>query len=78
MSDPRPLSLVHFVLPEGQDLNVYPFELGKTYLFLGEIPNMPGGHCVVLEYSHAVQNTLNALYVGYHTDNFRELTEEET
>lgn len=39
-------------------------------LFLGEIPNMPGGHCVIV--------TPNGKIVwGYHTDNFVELTEDE-
>jgi hypothetical protein len=43
---------------------------GKTFIFLGEIPNVPG-HCLIAD-----------LYTGevsgmHHTDNFREATEEE-
>lgn len=41
-----------------------------TYVFLGEIPNMPG-HCVVLNHR------TGKVYSGYHTDNFIELTEDE-
>lgn len=44
-----------------------------TLLFLGEIPNMRG-HCVVI--GQAMGNSPKML-IGYHTDNFRELTEEE-
>jgi hypothetical protein len=41
------------------------------YIFLGEIPNMPG-HCVLL------RNNDGKLFSGYHTENFIELTDEET
>lgn len=69
---PRKLSLVVFDfvgLPEGYDL-LYPFVENQVLLFLGEIPNMKG-HCVV------VDNKTGQLYSGYHTEDFRELTEEE-
>jgi hypothetical protein len=39
-------------------------------VFFGEIPNMPG-HCVVADHRSG------QIYVGYHTDDFVELTEEE-
>ena len=49
----------------------YPFEPNGTYIFFGEIPNMPG-HCVVAD-----QKT-GQLYSGYHIENFVEIPEEET
>lgn len=67
---PRQLSLVKFDTTRltHDELRQYPFAKGQSYLFLGEIPNMPG-HCVV---------ELDGKIVwGYHTDNFIELTEEE-
>lgn len=45
---PRNFSLVKFVLAEGYEKE-YPFKVGRWYLFMGEIPNMPG-HCVVMDY----------------------------
>jgi len=48
---------------------VYPFKEGDLLLSLGEIKNMPG-HCVV------VDRNGNVLW-GYHTENFREPTEDE-
>jgi hypothetical protein len=69
---PRKMSLVkfdHANIPV-RDHHYYPFKKGKAYLFLGEILNMPG-HCAVVGDNEAVR-------FGYHTDNFVELTEEET
>jgi len=43
----------------------------KHYLFLGEIPNMKN-HCSLAEID------TGKVLVGYHTSDFRELTEEET
>ena len=43
--------------------------LWKHLLFLGEIPNMRG-HCAVVDGSGAIK-------IGYHTENFVELNEEE-
>lgn len=40
-------------------------------IYLGEIPNMEG-HCVV------IGHLSKKIYSGFHTDIFRELTEEET
>jgi hypothetical protein len=47
-----------------------PFRAGRAYLFLGEIANM-GGHCVVADAK------TGRLYVGYHTENFVELSDDE-
>ena len=70
---PRKLSLVRFdsgVLPKTARRK-YPFRAGRTYVFFGEIPNMPG-HCVVADHSSG------QVYSGYHTEHFIELTEAET
>jgi hypothetical protein len=48
----------------------YPFVRGKPYIFMGEIPNMPQ-HCIILD------PTSSKKYVGYHTENFVELEENE-
>lgn len=42
----------------------------KSMIYFGEIPNMPG-HCVVMG------STTGDFYVGYHIENFVELTEDE-
>jgi len=70
---PRKLSLVKFDfsrLPRGSRRK-YPFRAGTAYVFFGEIPNMPG-HSVVADHRSG------QIYSGYHTNNFVELTEEET
>jgi len=70
---PRKLSLVRFDiarLPRGFR-HKYPFRAGVAYIFLGEIPNMPG-HCVVADHGSG------KIYSGYHTDNFVELRKDET
>ena len=70
---PRKLSLVKFDasrLARGSRRK-YPFRAGAAYVFFGEIPNMHG-HCVVVDQGSG------RIYSGYHTDNFVELTEEET
>lgn len=70
--NPRNLSLVYFdfeSIPKTYK-NEYPFIKDHPYIFLGEIPNMPG-HCVVLDYTN------NEIYSGYHTDNFVEYNENE-
>jgi hypothetical protein len=69
---PRPLSLVRFdasSLPTMLAAD-YPFQAGASYIFFGEIPNMPG-HCVVAEQQSG------RLYAGFHTEHFIELTEDE-
>ena len=69
---PRYLSLVRFqfdVVPSEYHAK-YPFVDGRTYVFFGEIPNMPG-HCVVADHQ------TGQIYSGYHTENFIELTDDE-
>jgi hypothetical protein len=70
---PRELSLVRFLwddIPKEQHKH-YPFSyLENTYIFIGEIPNMPG-HCIV-----AQKNGI--FHTGYHTENFKEIPEDET
>jgi len=75
---PRKLSLVKFDEGEGYPTPPMPKELRKQYpfgrdehlMFIGEIVNMPG-HCVLVRKNGEV-------VWGYHTDNFKELTDEET
>jgi hypothetical protein len=50
---------------------LYPFIHGKIYVFLGEVPKMPG-HCVVAEYPTGI------IISGYHVDWFLEIPEDET
>lgn len=45
------------------------------YMFMGEIPNMPG-HCVVLV--EDPRDGKQRMLLGYHPDNFIELSEDET
>ena len=70
---PRRLSLVRFVAPwlTPKQRRAYPFTENGVYLFVGEVANMPE-HCVVVDWKG------NRTYVGYHTENFVELTEDET
>ncbi len=72
-SKPRPLSLVRFVGSSGAlQPNVrYPMSKKRSYIYLGEIPNMPG-HCVVLDLK------TGRMFTGYHTENFVELNDDET
>ncbi len=70
---PRPLSIVRLdydslpqVLAEDYDKN---FNRNEGYLFLGEIPNMPG-HCAV------ISSNGRTLW-GYHTEDFVEINNEE-
>jgi hypothetical protein len=69
---PRDRSLVRLV-PESAALagrKGCPFRATRTYVFLGEIPNMPG-HCIVADIK------TGRLFSGYHTEQFREVTDEE-
>lgn len=59
--------VVFEVEKEYEDL--YPFINGEVVLFLGEIIQMPG-HCIVAKKDGRV-------LWGYHTDYFREPTEDE-
>jgi len=71
---PRPLSYVYFDFGKmrKKDQEAYPFRHKEwlPYIFLGEIPNMPG-HCIVLDPS------THEIYDGYHTDDFKEYKEDE-
>ena len=72
MTDPRQYSLVYFDhdgFPPEFDTSSYPFRRDVSYIFLGEIPNMPG-HCVVVADGGIV-------IAGYHTDNFIEILPED-
>lgn len=69
---PRQLSLVKFepLQAPGGFRRKYPFRRGIAYLFIGEIPNMPG-HFVV------VNPKTGKIYSGYYLENFVELEENE-
>ena len=70
---PRQYSWVYYdfeTMPEEYHSYYEKFR-NKKIIFFGEIPNMPG-HCVVM--SHITGN----MYSGYHTENFREMDEDET
>lgn len=56
----------------------YPFRPDVSYIYFGEIPNMPG-HCIVLEppIRNTFHPTVGQFHVGYHTENFREATDDE-
>jgi hypothetical protein len=65
---PRQYSLVRFRFDQlpAEYHKQYPFKADGVYVFLGDIPNMPG-HCVV------VDHRTGQIYSGYHTENFAEL-----
>lgn len=63
-----PRLVVADIPPKGFE-GKYPWKDGQTLLFLGEIEQMPG-HCVVVDKAGKV-------HWGFHTDNFREPTEDE-
>ena len=71
MDKPRQNSLVRFHLDSPGFWGDYPFTETGIYVFLGEIPNMPG-HCVVLDHK------TGRIYSGYHIENFKEIPEDET
>lgn len=66
---PRQYALVE-CLPYPEEKH-RPFPKGQAFVFLGEIPNMPG-HCIVAEAKKG------KLHVGFHTDRFKEITEDKT
>jgi uncharacterized protein with WD repeat len=71
METPRQYSLVKFdfsTLPD-EYANQYPFKPNKRYIFFGEMPNMEG-HCIVMDYE-------GKHFIGYHTENFIEMNEDE-
>lgn len=65
---PRPLSIVKAVNIDSAWR--YGWGNGETFIYLGEIPNMPG-HCVLYRIS------AEKILYAFHTENFVELTEEE-
>jgi hypothetical protein len=69
---PRQYSLVKFDYESTpvEYHKCYPFKENEHYIFLGDIPNMPG-HCVV------VSVKTGQIYSCYHTENFIELTDDE-
>ncbi len=69
---PRQYSLVRFQFDKlpAEYHSKYPFTLDGVYVFLGDIPNMPG-HCVVADHR------TGQIYSGYHTENFVEFPGEE-
>lgn len=72
-SPPRYLSLVRFkydAIPSSYHAK-YPFMDDRSYVFFGEIPNMPG-HCVVADHK------TGQIHSGYHTENFVEIPDDET
>jgi hypothetical protein len=70
MNSPRQYALVKFNICNGLDWKHYPFAERRNYVFLGNIPNMPG-HCIVVD-QHTGQ-----IYTGYHTEDFKEIPEDE-
>jgi hypothetical protein len=72
-SKPRRLSLVKFVGPSDtlQPNLRYPMSKKPSCIFLGEIPNMPG-HCIVFDLK------TGRMFAPYHTENFVELSRDET
>lgn len=75
VSKPRRLSLVKFQPRVSAAARIaktprYPFNKGEAYVFLGEIPNMPG-HCVVAD------RKSGKIHAGYHTESFVEIPRDE-
>jgi hypothetical protein len=68
MANPRQYSLCKFDAHGAWEY--YPFSESGTYIFLGEIPNMPG-HCVTANYK------TGQIYSGWHTNQFVEIPEDE-
>jgi len=66
---PRQYARVEFECPE-EHRQHYPFDRDETFIYFGEIPNMPG-HCVVLS------DKDKQFHIGYHIENFREWDDEE-
>ena len=73
---PRQYSLVkvaqwYLDLLKNKKIMDCPLAQERSFIFLGEIPNMEG-HCVV------VGHKTGKVFSGYHIENFVELTAEET
>lgn len=61
--------IAEVTLPKGHEA-LYPFKNGEHVLLLGEISNMPG-HV-------AFTNQTGIIHYGYHLEDFRVLSGEET
>lgn len=70
MGEPRQYSYVKFDYENLHEhyRDQYPFFKQVRYIYLGEIPNNPG-HCIVMDDD-------GKHYVGYHTENFVEISDE--
>ncbi len=55
-------ALVRFTAPK-EHADKYDFKIGQQFVYLGEIPNMPG-HCVVADVE------TGRIHSGYHVENF--------
>ena len=72
---PRNLSIVRFTLSKkfGKFYEkAYPFKADREYVFLGEIPNIPG-HCIVTDFKANSYIGEPLFYIGYSTDVFEEI-----
>jgi hypothetical protein len=67
MALPRKFSLVKYIGPSEFD---YPFKLGREFVFISGIINMPE-KCIVMDYNNG------RMYSGYFMKDFVELTKEE-
>jgi hypothetical protein len=67
---PRQYSLVKHIGLTNMKQSRGPFSGKKLFIYLGEIPNMPG-HCVVADY------LTGKLYSGYHIERFIEVPVED-
>ncbi len=68
----RPMDLVKFDLknvPEGIR-NEYPFRDDESYVYLGDINQMPG-HCLVVRMENG------QVFCGFHTSNFIRILDDE-
>lgn len=73
MNEPRQYSIVKFDYDEipKEYHEAYPFDNNESLIYFGEIPNMPG-HCVVMDIKSG------EMIAGYHIENFKEVSEDET
>jgi hypothetical protein len=71
MNKPRQYSLVKFTKEAKQHVN--PFDCDKHFIFLGEIPNMPG-QCIVFDFDRLNRK----IWTGFETNSLIEIDEEET
>jgi hypothetical protein len=62
--------VVDLTIGDDNSIQLYPFKEGDTVLVLGEIEQMPG-HV-------AITNENGLTYFGYHIENFRKLTRDES